>query len=223
MRRPAAGFTLLELVIAITLLAAMMGLLYSGVAFALRSWDASAAKGHGAADDRLAENFLRRELSAVFPMRWKDPLETKLAFAGEKDRLRFVSHRPAGPTASGLSLVGLAVERSETGEGKALVMRRAAPDDEAKDFKPLDEGLRTELFTGVESVEFGYFGAESDVADPKWSDAWAYPARMPSLVRARVKLSDGTALPELVTVVRLSEEAGCFENSFQRLCRPRRP
>lgn len=223
MRRACAGFTLLELVIAITLLAAMLGLLYSGMAFAFRSWDVSAAKGQGAADARLSENFLRRELASIFPMRWKDPLETKIAFAGEKDRLRFVSHRPAGPTGSGLSLVGLAVERSESGAGKALVMRRAAPDDEAKDFAPLEKGERTELLAGVESVEFGYFGAESDVADPRWSDAWAHPARVPGLVRARVKLADGTTPPEMVVAVRLSEEAGCFENSFQRLCRPRRP
>jgi hypothetical protein len=30
-------------------------------------------------------------------------------------------------------------------------------------------------------------------------------------------------LPEMVIRVNLGEEAGCLENSFQRVCRPRRP
>jgi hypothetical protein len=42
-------------------------------------------------------------------------------------------------------------------------------------------------------------------------------------VRLRVRTTDGTALPEMVVRIALGEEAGCLENSFQRLCRPRRP
>jgi hypothetical protein len=38
-----------------------------------------------------------------------------------------------------------------------------------------------------------------------------------------VRTTDGTALPEMVVRIALGEEAGCLENSFQRLCRPRRP
>ena len=39
------GFTLIEMVVAMVLLAVMMSLLYSGVAFALKSWDAGDANG----------------------------------------------------------------------------------------------------------------------------------------------------------------------------------
>jgi hypothetical protein len=38
-----------------------------------------------------------------------------------------------------------------------------------------------------------------------------------------MRASDGTVLPELVVRPALGMEAGCLENSFQRLCRPRRP
>ena len=92
------------------LLGAMMLLLYSGLAFALRSWDAGDANGRRTADRRIGENFLRRELSELFPMRWKDPTIVKFAFEGEADHLRFVSSRPAGIAQGGLSLVSLEVQ-----------------------------------------------------------------------------------------------------------------
>jgi hypothetical protein len=43
------------------------------------------------------------------------------------------------------------------------------------------------------------------------------------MVRVRMRTSDGEALPEMIVRLTLGEEAGCLENSFQRMCRPRRP
>jgi hypothetical protein len=39
----------------------------------------------------------------------------------------------------------------------------------------------------------------------------------------RVKADDGAAAQEMVVRINLGEEAGCLENVFQRVCRPRRP
>jgi hypothetical protein len=75
----------------------------------------------------------------------------------------------------------------------------------------------------IDSVKFGYFGAENDFTEPRWEDTWKYPGRVPLLVRMRVKDADGTLLPEMVVRIALSEEAGCLENAFQRGCRPRMP
>jgi general secretion pathway protein J len=218
-----AGFTLIEVVVAMVLLATTMLLMYSGLSFALRSWDATDINGRRTADRRLGENFLRRELSELFPMRWKDATQVKVAFEGGAERLRFVSQRPAGLQAGGLSLVGIEVEENREKRTRDVVMMRAMPDDEAKDFGPLDKGERHLVFAGVERVEFGYFGSENEFADPKWHDTWDFAGRIPELVRMRVRAADGSVLPEMVVRVVLGEEAGCLENSFQRLCRPRRP
>jgi general secretion pathway protein J len=222
-KRAQAGFTLIEVVVAMVLLAVTMLLLYSGLSFALRSWDAGDVNGRRTAERRLGENFLRRELSELFPMRWKDPMQLKMAFEGGSARLRFVSARPAGLQMGGLSLVGIEVEEDREKRSKDLVMYRAMPDDEAKDFGPLEKGERHMLIPGVDHVEFAYFGAENDFTEPKWNDAWDFPARIPDLVRIRLRATDGSALPELVVRIALGEEAGCLENSFQRMCRPRRP
>ena len=222
-KRRAAGFTMIELVLAMALLGAMMVLLYSGLAFALRSWDAGEANGRRIADRRIGENFLRREMAELFPMRFKDPMSVKVAFEGGAQKLRFVSSRPAGITQGGLSLVGVEVEAGATPRERNLVMRRAMPDDEAKDFGPLDRAERTVLIEDVESVQFAYFGTENDFTDPRWYDTWPYAERIPRLVRLRIKAPDATLMAEMVMRIELSEEAGCLENSFQRVCRPRRP
>lgn len=219
----ASGFTLIEMVVAMTILGTMLMLLYSGLSFALRSWDASDVNGQRTMDRRIGENFLRREVSELFPMRWKDPVTLKLAFEGDSRHIRFVSARPAGVAMGGLSLVSVDVEDdSRDRRQRHLVMRRAMPDDEQKDFGPLDKAEATILIPDVESVEFSYFGAENDFAEPKWFDDWRYTSRIPQMIRLRVKTAEGVQLPDMVMKTMLGEEAGCLENSFQRLCRPRR-
>jgi len=216
------GFTLIELVLAMVLLAALMALLYSGLNFAARSWDAGDANGRGMVDRRVGENFLRRELSELFPMRWKDPTTLKFAFEGEKDHMRFVSSRPAGISQGGLSLVSIEVRDDGAGpKARNLVMRRAMPDDEQKSFAPLEAAQPTVLIAGVDSATFEYFGAENDFTAPQWTDSWKWPNRMPEMVRLRIRRIDGP-LPELIVRLNLGEEAGCLENAFQRNCRPRR-
>lgn len=222
-RRAQAGFTLVELVLAIVLLGAMMALLYSGLTFALRSWDAAEANGRRVADRRLGENFLRRELAETFPMRWKEPAMLRFAFDGGHQALRFVSSRPAGISQGGLALVGVDVEDDpKLPHVRDLVMRRALATPEAADFSALDAAQPSILVQGIDSVEFSYFGSENDFSDPRWTADWPYPSRMPSMIRIRMKDADGTPLPDITVSLMLGVEAGCFEAALQRGCQPRR-
>jgi general secretion pathway protein J len=217
------GFTLIELVVALVLLGVMMVLLYSGITFSLRSWDAGDVNGRRAADRRIGENFLRREISETFPMRWKDPGTLRFAFDGGNQALRFVSSRPAGVAQGGLSLVGVAIEEDPKHPGvHNLVMRRAVADPDAADFSALDRAEPSILVENVDSVAFTYWGNDSDFSEPRWSDQWSLPGRMPTMVRVRMKESDGSPLPDLLVKLMVSEEAGCFEAALQRGCRPRR-
>ena len=221
-RKLDSGFTLIELVIALSLLVVMLGLLWGSLNFAVRSWDTGEARSTEAAERRLSNSVLRREMASLFPMRWKDDAVVKLAFEGEKDRLRFVSTRAAGATKPGIALVGIALEEGKDFRARDLVMRRALPPVDGKDFSALDSGDRTVLVPGVERLELAYFGTENDLVEGTWRDNWPAGTRIPQLVRLRVKLEGGAQLPEFIVAMHLGEEAGCFENSFQRQCGPRR-
>ena len=220
--RRAAGFTLIEIVVAMVILGALMLLLWSGLSFSMRSWDAGDRVGRGAADRRIGEAFLRRELAELFPMRWRDPTRVVVAFEGAHDHLRFVSARPAGVSMGGLALVSLDVAGDARRGERHLVMRRAMPDEDAKSFDPLDAAEPSVLIAGVDGIELEYFGAESDFTEPSWREAWKPPERIPQLVRMHVRMADGSLLPEITMRLMMGEEAGCLENTFQRFCRPRK-
>jgi general secretion pathway protein J len=217
------GFTLIEVVVALTLLGAMMLLIYSGLNFSVRSWDVGDANGRRVADFRISENFLRRELSEIFPMRFADLASVKYAFEGTNRELRFVSSRPAGIALGGLSEVGLALERGKDGRSQDLVMRRASVSGDVADFSALDQAEPSILVPGVDTVQFTYFGAENDFTDPSWADEWKIPGRMPQVLRMSIRTARGEVLPDMVVRLMVGEEAGCYENAFQRQCRPRRP
>jgi general secretion pathway protein J len=222
-RRATSGFTLIEVVIAITLLGAMLVLLYSGLSFAVRSWDAGDANGRRVTDFRVAQNFLRREMSEIYPMRWADLATVKYAFEGTQRDVRFISSRPAGVSMGGLSAVGIALERGKDGRSQDLVMRRAPIYADVNDFGVLGSAEASILVPGVDSVQFAYFGSENDFTDPAWSDEWKNSLRMPQMLRMSVRTARGEVLPDMVVRIMVAEEAGCFENAFQRQCRPRRP
>jgi hypothetical protein len=150
------------------LLAITMLLLYSGLSFALRSWDAGDTNGRRTADRRVGENFLRREITELFPMRWKDAMTLKMAFEGGSSRLRFVSSRPAG----------LQMGRALAGEPRGGGGPREAhqgPGDVSRDagrrrqgFRPARKGERHVVVPGVDRVVFDYFGSENEFTEPKW-------------------------------------------------------
>ncbi len=221
-RRGARGFTLLETVIALTLLAVMLAMLFAGLRMGIRAWDAGSGRGDRADQALLTWSFVRKELTAAFPWRFKDPLAVKLAFRGERERLRFVSMRPAEIGGGGLAFVSFEFEPARgTSEPGRLVMRRAFAAAGHTDFSAVEAAEKFTILEAVSTVRFEYFGAENDATSPAWSDRWEFPQRLPSHVRLKVKLGE-EPLPDMVVAMRLGEEAGCYESSFQRICVPRR-
>ena len=220
--RVVRGFTLLEVVVALTLLAAMLLLLFAGLRLGVRSWDAGVERGDKSDQMLLASSFMRKELTAAFPWRFKDPLSVKLAFKGERRSLRFVSMRPAEIGGGGLAFVAFDYDgaRAQEKSGR-LVMRRTLAAADAKDFDALDPIEKFTLMEGVTDLQFEFYGAENDTNTPMWADHWDYPQRLPSHVRLTMKMGE-EKLPEIVVALRLGEEAGCYESSFQRTCVPRR-
>lgn len=216
------GFTMLETVVALTLMAALLGMLFTGLRTGLRAWDAGLARAERADQLMLAFDFMRRELSAAFPWRLKDPTAVRLGFLGERERVKFVSLRPAELGGGGLAFVSFAFEAPAAGEKAGrIVMRRAFASAAATDFSPLDEAERFTLLEGVTAARFQYFGNENDMTAPGWRDTWDVRQRQPWHVRLDVEMGD-RKLPPTVVALLLGEEAGCFEARLQRQCVPRR-
>ena len=66
-RRAEAGFTLLELLVSMTLLALLAIAMFGSLRFGARAWDRSEAHGAGMEQVRLVQQLLRRDLEQAYP------------------------------------------------------------------------------------------------------------------------------------------------------------
>ena len=210
------GFTLIEMMIGMTLLGLMLILLYGGLRLGVRSWDAGEKVLANASQQVVVTDFVRRQLSLVYPLRWKNDTQETLAFSGDSHAVHFASQIPVNLGAGGIHLVAL--EQTEEGNSDALRMRWRLPTPESRDFGFNDENGEVFLVRNIENIEFAYFGAVSDAVDPSWHDSWQGEDRLPLLIRLRVTNQDGSAWPEIVTALKLEPEAACRWDSFTRRC-----
>lgn len=220
------GFTLLETLIGLTLLGVLMVLIYSALNLGIRAWDSGDKRIAESSHQRIVQSFLRRELSQVFPVRWRGIPESKIAFEGGKTELKFVTALNLGASVKegGLQWGHLYVaDDSVDGERRrTLFLKREVFDLQAKDWDGLGAAKPTRLVEGVKEIEIGYYGSENDQAEPKWYSEWSFPLRVPQAIKISVKADSNRNVPELVVALKLGEEAGCYENGFQRQCGARR-
>ena len=195
-RRPTgkpAGFTLLELLVAITLMGLLLVVLYGGLRIGLRGWDAGEQRAEATQQLRLVHEFLRRQLAQSMTVyQFDDQQNRTVVFAGQADGIEFVT-----PMLVRLGQAGLYRVRIEVVDGRLWIRWRPyLPNDPAA-----GEERERVLLEEVSAVEWAYFGLEQfDDPQPRWSNAWTNPQIRPLLVRLNLKLRD-EPWPDLVVAL----------------------
>jgi len=208
--RAAAGFTLLELTIALTLLALLSAVLFGSLRLAGRSTDSGEAKAEASSSMRLAEDFLRTNLEAQHPLRMRKMLEWPLLFRGAKNELRYASDLPPRVAGGGIWYYRLAV-RSEDARSP-LTLERVVPDLAGDALPEFTNAERSVLADGITELTLAYFGRDPDslaAVAPTWRDHWDDAQQLPLLIRIDVKPKVGPAWPTLYVTPRTAPEAGC--------------
>jgi general secretion pathway protein J len=210
------GFTLLEMVIGITLLGFVLVLLYGGLRLGTRSWDAGEKSVETASRQAAMTGYLRRQIGLTYPLRWKnDDGAEIIAFEGERDSVRFAAPIAARLGPGGVHL--LAIEPEAGGDATDLRLRWQLPDAESKQFEFPDEANQAWLVRGLESVEFAYYGSEDKDTEPAWHDAWHSDTMLPQLLRMRLKPKAGEPWPDILVELKVAADATCrWDPSFRR-------
>jgi general secretion pathway protein J len=206
-----AGFTLLELLIAMTLLALLSLVLFSGFRFGTRAWDRAESSTAGAGELRRAQDAIAETLGRAYPeMQLTDPKNPHVYFDGNADAVTFLA--PDRSNNGGLSVIGLA--RS----GDALVMTTTP--ELARD--PRRQTKARKLLGHVASFELAYFGAANDNVAPQWTANWANRSRLPKLVRIRASLDrQRPGWTEMIVAPRIEADVGCQFDSLTKFCQGR--
>lgn len=209
----AGGFTLLELLVAITLFALLSALLIGGFRFGGRVWEQAEATAAQVNDVESAYAVVRRLLGSALPVTGATPDgEVAVEFWGEADGVSFVAPSPAQAFTGGLQTIALV--RMAGPAGQRLVLR-VEPFVAGGETTPVSRrtaraaaGERTVvLIDGARAIEFFYFGGDDRNPEPRWHGRWAQQPQMPRLISVRVTFpaGDRRVWPDLMAAPVVSE------------------
>jgi general secretion pathway protein J len=192
-----SGFTLLELLIAMTLMSLVLVLLYGGLRLTTRGWESGEESAEKLNEISLVHDFIRRQLQQSLTVFRDDPNQGRIVvFAGESARISVVAPMLSYLGLGGLYVIELNVSGTE-GAGQ-LHMRWYPYRPSAQDSG--NEGGETILLEGISDLRWAYFGFEQNEQIPQWHDRWQDSERRPILVRLSLKWR-GEPWPDLVAAL----------------------
>jgi general secretion pathway protein J len=204
------GFTLLELLVGITVFSLIVVAVYSGLRLGTRSWEAGEAKSVTSNQIRLVDGFIRRQLTKAYPVLTRvQNSGWQLQFEGTENGVRFITDMPLHLGLGGLYEVGLTV--TEEGEERKMMFTRQLFHPDRRGTSVDDDIDETVLIDDLVGAEFGYFGATQENLQSKWHPTWDSMPRLPTLVRVRTTSQAVGEWPELI--VRLRVDGPRYEST----------
>lgn len=201
-----SGFTLIEVLVSLVLLALVLALLTGAVGFARGTWDAAVRLDRDAGFD--ATTFMRGRLGEAVAL--FEPSEggiVRVAFKGASDSVNFVAPAPNGPAGAGLYRFVLEIGPPlSSGASQALLVRVAPYQarhsrDAANDF-PLEDHILAE---NVKAVAFRYFGRRDVRSLSVWHMVWPRTDALPDLVEMTLTHNDRESPAPIVIELRLRQ------------------
>lgn len=192
MNRPGRGFTLVELLVAMTLASLVAMLAYGGLHVALRSWQAAELRQQEMELRYLTQALLRRLLESPQSFSVRDDQGVlQMAFFGEEQQVIFATYLPALDDSERLYWVQLVQDKQLT-DG-ALTWRlelRYMPFLETEELNwslladtLASDGERELLIEGLPRAwRFAYLEQRSD-GELDWHERWQQRHNLPVLLR----------------------------------------
>lgn len=206
--RHTAGFTLVELLLAITLMSILLALTYTGLRAATRAAERGEKILAAGGEIRAAHQFLHRQLNQMLPLPFyveDGRQQVRYVFEGDTNHIQFVAPMP-GYLGSGGPQVQL-VEITHDNEGGVVQFSNALL--QGFDQQHLYDRPAVILLQNVSSAGFEFLGRDEDGEITGWVASWDQQDILPVAVRLAVDFSEESTLrwPDLIAGVRIDESA----------------
>ncbi len=206
MKRRARGFTLIEMIVALSLLAFGLALVFGtlrGASKATENAEATAQRGERL---RAVQGFLRTQLSAALPIAFAFDVENGRAIflRGSERKLEFVATMPGYLARGGPYLQTLELVDGEKGQKLLFKYQMITPD------APLDsEREPAVLLDGIAEGSFEFRTLEESGGPAPWQSEWETRAELPPLLRMNVRFRDENRhWPDFIVALHLGAAPG---------------
>lgn len=185
------GFSLIELIVALMLLAVISLTLASSLRLGITAWTRVAGGDNRQSEIFFSQRAIRRFVELARPVPIDNVrLEKGLHFAGSADRLRFISRLPAKFGLGGDYLIEFAVRTRASGQKDLVVVpaiHTGAEDEGSKN----GDGIETTVVADIASASWSYYGLASERDVPSWSETWQTRLGLPQLIALNVTFPPG--------------------------------
>ena len=206
------GFTLLEVLLGMSIMSIMMLLLFASLRICVQNWNAGEKKIAQISQAAIVQNFLQNKLHATLPLDADFFEEKQFSFQGAKDKIQFVAAMPASASRLGLQLFNMSLKKSVGEEGYKLLV-------DIQPFFPQGEGEewseeQVVILKKIRHLKFAYFGSDSDNPrgsfknDADWQDDWLERKGLPRLVSIDIELLNGEVWPQLLVALKVERALG---------------
>jgi general secretion pathway protein J len=214
-----AGFTLVELLVALALFSLLAMLLFDKVHFGLQAWQRGGAHAENLEHNLASQDLLRRMIGNIYPMLVPDSgVQPRIDFEGGREAIGFLGNAPIVTGGGGRFRFKVFAERRQ---GRTDLVMSSAPELG----NPQDSAMtnKTALLSDIDGIEFSYLGGVVTPQGAPWQDSWIGRTELPRLVRIRVGFHSGDARswPELLIAPRITADVSCVYDPVTLRCRGR--
>lgn len=203
----ASGFSLVELLLAMTLMSMLLALAYGGLRAATRAADKGQAILADSGRIRMAHQFVRKQLNQMAPLVFaeSEDRQERSVFEGTAKKIRYVAPMPGYLGFGGPQVQELAIVSGE--EGEELVLSHAL----LQGFEEQNLYLRDPivLLKKIEFAEFSFLGRDETGELSGWTNQWEQVGLLPDAVSLEIEFTEDVYIhwPLLTASVRVDPSA----------------
>lgn len=171
------GFTLLELMISITIFSVMLLIIFGAMRLGYRSIEKAEKTTEFLERIRTTINIIEAQFQSQIPLTYEEDGEKKLYFAGKKESVQFSSNYSAWSGQRGYVKVLYNIEQDANGK-KALYV--------TENTISIDDSRKTMLLSDVEGISFHYFFKDPTNEEGEWRDEWIETSSLPEKVSINI-------------------------------------
>jgi general secretion pathway protein J len=196
------GFTLLELIISITLVAIIVLIVAGAASLGYRSFSTGEKKLNAIERLRASLIIIDAQIQSGVPLTLEDGGVKQYYFVGEQDSLKFSTNHSIWGGQRGYVIVNYRVETDNNGKRTLF----------ASEYKVgMENQKETKLLEGFNEITFDYFRQDATEEEGEWVMQWVDEEMMPTKIR--LNLTRGSTSLAYIMPVRVGGAIGESEES----------